>query len=247
MPNIDSSPETSDQESKPQNYISRTEYSEEESDPKYLTQELELFLHIEPQTPLSPLPRSRNPFIMSHQPSTSTMASTTTTPANKPHELKLGQPSAFDGDLKKARAWINYTQLYLLVNQEIYNHDDKKVAFVLSFMTEGSAGLWALTETKTALRRNPQSFGSWNNFLTRFNASFILENTKDQAIAWLSTTKTSDKLNLLEYISRFKNNAALSGITNQDTLINFFLQGIPTQIMKRIYSVDTVPTTVDKW
>ena len=54
MPNIDSSPLTSDQQSKPQNYTSRTEYSKEESnpesDPEHLAEELELFLNIEPQT-----------------------------------------------------------------------------------------------------------------------------------------------------------------------------------------------------
>ena len=86
-------------------------------------------------------------------------------------------------------------------------------------MTEGLAGLWELTETETALRRNPQSFRSWNDFLARFNTSFILENPKDQAIAWLSTAKVNDKLDLLEYISKFKNNAALSGIKNGDAQI----------------------------
>ena len=184
---------------------------------------------------------------MSNQPSTSTVASTTTAPASKPHKPKLGQPFTFDGDPKTARAWINNAQLYLLVNREVYNHNDKKITYVLSFMTKETAGLWALAETEAALSRNPQNFGSWNDFLTRFNPSFILENTKDQAIAWLSTAQTSDKLPLLEYISRLKNNATLSKIKNEDALINFFPQGIPTQIMKRIYSMDTVPTTVEKW
>ena len=84
---------------------------------------------------------------MSHQqPSTSTVVLTTTsaTPP-KPQELKLGQPSTFDGNPKKARAWINNTQLYLLVNKDVYDHDDKKIAFAISFMKEGAAGLWALT------------------------------------------------------------------------------------------------------
>ena len=186
---------------------------------------------------------------MSHQhPSTLTMASTTTTAAPpKPQELKLGQPSTFDGNPKKARAWINNTQLYLLVNKEVYNHDDKKIAFTLSFMKERLAGLWALTETEIAFTSNPPGFGTWANFLKKFNNSFILENTKEQAIAWLSTTKVNDKTNLLKYISEFKNNTALSGITDQSVLINFFSRGIPTHLMKRVYSMDTVPSTIEKW
>ena len=257
MPKIDSSPQTLDQESKPQNTTSESEYSKEEtnsksnpeSDPENLAEELELFLQLEPLTPLSPIPRTRNPFLMSHQqPSTLTMASTTTTTVPpKPQELKLRQPSTFDGNPKKARAWINNTQLYLLVNKDVYDHDNKKIAFTLSFMKEGSAGLWALTKTEKAFISTPPGFGTWTDFLQRFNDSFILENTREQAIAWLTTTKVNDKIDVLDYISKFKNNAALSGITNQNVLINFFSRGIPTQLMRRIYSMDTVPTTMEKW
>ena len=185
---------------------------------------------------------------MSHQPNPSTVASTTITATPpKPQELKLGQPSTFDGDPKKARAWINNTQLYLPVTKDVYDHDNKKVAFTLSFMKEGSARLWALTETETAFANNLPGFGTWSNFLKRFNDSFILGNTKEQAIAWLSTTKVNNRINLLEYISKFKNNATLSRITNQNILINFFSRGIPTQLMKRIYLMDTTPNTVEKW
>ena len=148
------------------------------------------------------------------------MASTMTQAAPKPQELKLGQPSIFDGNPKKARAWINNTQLYLLVNKDVYNHDDKKIAFALSFMKEGAAELWALTKTEAAFIRNPPGFGTWTDFIKKFNDLFILENTKEQAIAWLTTTKVNDKLDILNYISKFKNNAALSEITNENVLIN---------------------------
>ena len=121
------------------------------------------------------------------------------------------------------------------------------VTFALSFMKKGAVGLWALTETETAFTRNPSGFGTWANFLKRFNDSFILKNTREQAIAWLTTTKVNDKIDILNYISKFKNDAALSGITDQNVLINFFSRGIPTQLMRRIYSMDIVPTTMEKW
>ena len=116
---------------------------------------------------------------MSNQPSTST-ATSTISAAQKPQELKLGQPPSFDGTPEK---------VYLLVNKDIYNDDDRKIAYALSFMKEGSAALWSLTETEAALKRNPPNFGTWQNFLNKFSASFILENTKDQAITWMTTTK----------------------------------------------------------
>ena len=51
----------------------------------------------------------------------------------------------------------------------------------------------------------------------------------------------------MDYISQFKNNAALSEISNEDVLINFYSRGIPSFLMKKIYGMDTVPTTIEKW
>ena len=165
----------------------------------------------------------------------------------KPQELKLGQPPAFDGSPEKARGWFNNVQLYLLVNKDVYNDDDRKIAYALSFMREGSAALWSLTETEAALKRNPPNFGTWQDFINKFSASFILENTKDQAIAWMTTAKVDKKTPLMDYISQFKNNAALSEISNEDVLINFYSRGIPPFLMKKIYGMDTVPNTIEKW
>ena len=174
------------------------------------------------------------------------MASTISA-TQKPQELKLGQPPSFDGTPEKARGWFNNVQLYLLVNKDIYNNDDRKIAYALSFMREGSAALWSLTETEAALKRNPPNFGTWQNFLNKFSTSFILENTKDQAIAWMTTTRVDKKTPLMDYISQFKNNAALSKISNGDVLINFYSRGIPSFLMRKIYGMDTVPNTIDKW
>ena len=61
------------------------------------------------------------------------------------------------------------------------------------------------------------------------------------------TTKVDKKTSLMDYISQFRNNAALSEISNEDVLINFYSRGIPSFLMKRIYGMDTVPTTIEKW
>ena len=131
------------------------------------------------QTPTLPVTQ-RNPFYtltpttttqmnMSNQPGTSSTAQMAAT--EKPQELKLGQPATFNRDPTKARGWFNNAQLYLLVNKDTYNDDDRKIVFALSFMREGSAALWALTKTEATFKRNPPSFRTWTNFLNRFSAS----------------------------------------------------------------------------
>ena len=174
---------------------------------------------------------------MSNQPSTSTAATVAAT--IRPMELKLGQSSAFNSDTVKARAWLNNVQIYLCVNKAVYNDNEKMIAYALSFMTEGAAWLWATTFVTKALKTTPPNFRSYNNFLKEFKASFIQENAKDQAIAWLTNTQVTNNLPLIEYISQPKNNTALSEITNQDALINFFSRGILVPIMRRVLSMDS--------
>ena len=57
----------------------------------------------------------------------------------KPIELQIGTSEAYNGSFETSRQWLNAVQLYLLVNEDIYNNDDMKIMFVLSYMTKGSA------------------------------------------------------------------------------------------------------------
>ena len=54
-------------------------------------------------------------------------------------------------------------------------------------------------------------------------------------------------LTLIEYISHFKKYSALASITDQNVLIGYFSAGIPSPLMRRIMSMDTVPSTIVDW
>ena len=164
-------------------------------------------------------------------------------PATKTSEIHLGRPDNFNGSANKASAWMDSIILYLMINNSVYNKDQKKIAFALSFMKEGSAS----TFTKKALSLPTPTLGTWTNLHNDFKTSFIHINVKNEAIAWLTTTTISKNLPLGDYISQFKNQVALSKINHKDTLINFFSRGIPAFLMKQIYGMDAVPTKIDDW
>ena len=140
---------------------------------------------------------------------------------------------------------MDSVMLYLMINNTLYDSDQKKIAFALSFMKEGSAAMWASTFTKKTLAI--QSLGTWTSFYTDFKTSFIHIDVKNEAITWLTTTSVTKSLPLGDYISQFKNNVALSEITHEDTLISFFSRNIPTSLMKQIYGMDMDPTKVNDW
>ena len=106
----------------------------------------------------------------------------------KPIELRIGTPKAYDGSFETSRQWLNAVQLYLLVNEDVYNNDDKKIAFVLSYMTKGSALTWATTFRENSVdATGTVTLGTYVNFIAKFNEDFKQRDVTGTAIAWLTT------------------------------------------------------------
>ena len=171
----------------------------------------------------------------------------------KPTELRLGTPEHFDGSFDNSQSWMNIVQFYLVVNKAVYNTDEKKIAFALSYMTKGSALTWAATFRTNCISGTTISFGSFADFVLAFETSFKQRDVTGTTVAWLTTTRMTKKRDgtyspsLTNYISTFQNNVALATITNHNVLIGYFSAGIPPSLMKRIMSMDTVPSKVEEW
>ena len=59
----------------------------------------------------------------------------------KTSELKLNQPKPFTGKRTKFDDFLQNIELYLDINEDIYNTDKKKIGYALSFMNEGAPNL----------------------------------------------------------------------------------------------------------
>ena len=66
-----------------------------------------------------------------------TMADATTKTSSK--EVKFNVPKPFSGKRGDLKKFLRTCRMYLQTNSEMYNTDERKVVFVLSFMTEGDA------------------------------------------------------------------------------------------------------------
>ena len=173
---------------------------------------------------------------------------------SKPTELCIGTPKVFDGSYEKSQHWLHAVQFYLLVNKAVYNNDDKQIAFALAYMTKGSALTWAATFRQSAISGTSFSLGTFADFVTKFNSTFKHHNVTGNAISWLSTKhmiknakNNSYSPSLTEYVSTFKNHVALANISDANVLIGYFSTGIPPPLMRRIMSMDTVPSAIEEW
>ena len=57
-------------------------------------------------------------------------------------EKMLNRPTLFTGDQTKIQTFIQECNMYLAINRKIYDDNPSKIAFMLSFITDGEALQW---------------------------------------------------------------------------------------------------------
>ena len=70
------------------------------------------------------------------------METTTTMNHRSRKEYGINQPTPFTGNRTKIENFVQECDVYLNINDNIYDNEPAKVAFELSFLTEGEAQKW---------------------------------------------------------------------------------------------------------
>ena len=163
--------------------------------------------------------------------------------AARPTELKMAAPTVFDGNRSQTNQFISEIVLYLGVNDDVYNSDKKKIGFVLSYMKGGTAGPWK--ETKLNSLIDAGQWGNFANFLRELKTAFAPADEAGDArskMKHLKQTGTAD-----EYISEFRILASRSKITEDTSLVEYFMEGLNPKLVEKIFGLEDLPTTIDDW
>jgi hypothetical protein len=160
-------------------------------------------------------------------------------------EIRLNSPTPFTGDKNDLTTFIQDCDLYLSLNGTIYNNDEKKIIFMLSHMTGGVAKEWKETYIAEALTK-PTKFGTLASFTQLLKETFSVADAEGDARAKLRQLRQGSGT-IEEYISQFRIHAGRSKITEDKSLIEYFMEGLHPRILEKIYSVEKVPTTIAKW
>ncbi|KAI5115068.1 hypothetical protein M0805_002779 [Coniferiporia weirii] len=170
-------------------------------------------------------------------------------------EINLAKPNEFDGTREYACRFLSSCETYLHVNKHIYDTDELKINFVLSFMQTRTAGDWAINRESLASAYNVNAkgnklttivgYGTWDDFIKDFKSTFITTddtNEAQQALIKLKQTGTADDFN-----DQFQSLATRSGITSPEALIALYQAGLTPALLKTIYNRDTMPATINDW
>jgi hypothetical protein len=159
-------------------------------------------------------------------------------------EVKLCLPTDFHGARKLTTKFLQEVEMYIHANAEIYNTEEKKVLFALSFMNGGVAGSWK--QGKTAAYLKARSFGTFEDFKAAVKTIFTPINDEGVAKTELRTLRQGEK-RIEEYIAQFTIIAARTGLTEDSALIKYFIDGLHSKLMERICTMKKPPTTLEGW
>jgi Retrotransposon gag protein len=170
----------------------------------------------------------------------------TTAPHSSGKEIRINNPTEFDGNREHLNSFLQDCHLYLVLNHETYNEDDKKIIFVLSYMTKGTAKAWKEAFIQDIISGPTKSFGTYNDFLKNIEKSFAAADVEGDARAVLRQLRQGNGT-VDDYISQFRILAGRAKITDETTLIEYFMEGLNVGILQKIFSQQTIPKKMNEW
>ena len=182
-------------------------------------------------------------------------------PKNKTTPFKekaINKPTPFDGNRKKITTFIQECQMYLQINRRIYDTNEDKVAFMLSFMTEKEALKWkqtylqSITNGKYHKRRRRDSIP--NNQEVYRIPKHILQTPANQirdAAHQLKMLKQG-KRTAEEVIMEFRLLIAKAGYSSDTPSDNLHLieklqDALNPSLTRKILLSEKVLTTIEDW
>jgi len=165
---------------------------------------------------------------------------------NGTKELRINYPSEFDGNRDNLENFLQDCQLYLAINEEVYNTDIKKIIFILSFLKKGTALTWKESWAQEKLATPTQDLGTLVNFKDELKKAFSAADTEGDARAKLRQLQQG-KNSVDEYVAEFRILAGKAKMKDDKALTEYFMEGINTGILQKIFANETLPTTIQEW
>ena len=143
--------------------------------------------------------------------------------------------------------------MHLQANRAIYDNDEKKVVFVLSFMTEGDAATWReqwlddLDAKAAANNSTEMDFGTFANFLKLLEKDFAAYDAPGDALEKIKTLRYNQKSSIEDHISKFKALLSQSGMDESLSTIDYFRQTLPISLQRKIMLLDNPPVKLADW
>src|SRR5271155_1974256 len=166
--------------------------------------------------------------------------------SNEMKELRINPPTHFTGNRDDLDNFMQDCTLYLTLNRAVYETDEKKIVFMLSYMTEGTARAWKEAFVREVIDSPTNDFGSLKQFTVDLKKAFEASDSEGDARAKLRQLNQG-KDSVDDYVAQFRILAGKARMTNNAALTEYFMEGVNTGILQKIFAQEKLPATITEW
>jgi len=133
----------------------------------------------------------------------------------KAKELAICKPKPFTGDRNKTNKFLQKCQLYLQINEDAYDSDEKKIGFILTLMEEGEAGEWSEQYIMSKVNANTGKIvlPTYRQFIDKLRDDFKQEDRIGGAMQKLKNLQQGNQT-VEELVTEFRLLVSQAGLHN---------------------------------
>jgi hypothetical protein len=146
--------------------------------------------------------------------------------------IKLNPPTPFTGKRSEFVLFLQDVYIYLKVNQHTYDNDDKKISFILSYLTGGDAAVWKQQFIQTKIEEheeagnNEPDWGTYKEFMEALKTTFQPYNEPAEALEDIKKLRLGDG-SITEHNSKFQLLMSQTGIKDSPLLTDLYWETLP--------------------
>ena len=166
-------------------------------------------------------------------------------------KTELNPPKVFTRKRTDLQRFLQDIFVFLTINKEHYNTDDKKIAFVMSFMTDGDAALWKQEFISKVIRDsvtagNEITFGTYKSFIESLEKWFLPYNAPGNALDAMKRLRMGEG-SFEEHLAKFKLLVSQSGLDESAAVADLFRETLPLGLQRPILLSEKPPVTLQEW
>jgi Ty3 transposon capsid-like protein len=179
-----------------------------------------------------------------------TIATTITGASEK---FKLSPPTPFTGKQNKFVLFMQDVYVYLKVNQYTYDNDDKKISFILSYLTGGDAAIWKQQFIQTKIEEHEEeegtkepNWGTYKKFVEALKKMFQPYNKPAEAFEDMKKLCLNNN-SIMEHNSKFRLLVSQTGMKDLPALTDLYWETLPWGLQSPVIRSKHPPKTLEKW
>jgi Retrotransposon gag protein/Zinc knuckle len=180
------------------------------------------------------------------------MAETTTMTPKASENIKLNPPTPFTGKRSDFMLFMQDVFVYLKVNKTTYDNDDKKISFILSYLTGGDAAVWKQQFIQTKIEESVDAkidepdWGSYKEFVEALKKTFQPYDEPAEALEDMKKLRLGDG-SITEHNSRFRLLVSQTGMKDSPALTDLYRETLSWGLQSPIIRSKQPPKTLEEW